>query len=130
MLRFSQLITCSLVAFLFWALAAWYVHAVPSSLTGLRGDIGFLTSIPVALCCVWLICRLARLQGNQILAGCVVVMADAMLYDAIALRWFPFIYASSDQACRLASAWLLWGYGISAWGALLFANRFGTISRA
>ncbi|MBB2167415.1 DUF5367 family protein [Gluconacetobacter aggeris] len=119
MLRLNQIIICSVVAFLFWALATLFVHTLPGSLYGMRGNIGFVTSIPVALLSVWLVCRLARLEGNQILSGCLFVMADAMLYDAIALRWFPTLYATDDQTCRLASAWLLWGYGISAWGALL-----------
>ena len=52
-----------------------------------------------------------------------VVLADAMLIDGIALRWFHTIYTTDERTSRLGAAWLLWGYGISGWIALLFASR-------
>ncbi len=46
-----------------------------------------------------------------------------MLLDGVALRWFPTIYTADDHVGRFGAAWLLWGYGISAWIALFIAER-------
>jgi len=112
------------MAAVFWGLAAVCIHFDPGSVTaGLRGDIGFVLSIPVCWLSIWLACRVARLAPHQIPIGCLVVLGDAMMIDGAALRWFHGVYAADDTVARFGAAWLLWGYGISAWIVLLMANR-------
>ncbi|NHO18430.1 hypothetical protein GOB90_05490 [Acetobacter oeni] len=102
------------------------MHYFPERLADTAGTIAFLTSIPPALLCLWLTRRLANLTSDQFLAGCLIVLAEAMTCDAIALRWFTPLYTPSDSSNRLAAAWLLWSYGISAWAAVL-ASRYMTL---
>ncbi|MBO1358757.1 DUF5367 family protein [Acetobacter sacchari] len=123
MLHRRQIIICIALALLFWGLATTYLHYLPGSLTGWRGDVGFLTSVPVALYCIWAVRRYAGLTREQLPSGALVVLGVAMLCDATALRWFSSLYSTDDRVCRVASAWLLWGYGVSALGALFFAWR-------
>lgn len=124
MLRPRQIVICTSLAVSFWLLATLYIRFMPVFVTDpLRGDIGFITSIPVCWLCIWLAIRLARLEPQQILAGCMLVLADAMLIDGIALRWFHAVYTTDERTARLGAAWLLWGYGVSAWIALFVANR-------
>ena len=124
MLRPRQIVVCGSLAVAFWMLATLCIRLNPGSVgDGLQGDVGFVTSIPVCWLCIWLTCRLAKLEPHQILAGCMVVLGDAMLIDGIALRWFHGVYSIDDQIGRLGAAWLLWGYGVSAWIALLIAGR-------
>ena len=124
MLRPRQIAICAMLAFAFWAVAALAIHFDPGSVgPGLRGDLGFAIGIPLCWLCIWLTCRLARLEPVQIPLGCLVVLSDAMLLDGVALRWFPTIYSADDHVGRLGAAWLLWGYGISAWIALFIAER-------
>ena len=124
MLRPRQVVVCAALAIAYWALAALSIRLDPAAVApGLRGDLTFVTSIAASWLCVWLVCRLAKLEPHQILAGTMVVLGDAMMIDAVALRWFPSVYGTDDQLIRTDSAWLLWGYGISAWIALVLARR-------
>lgn len=121
-LTFRQVCMCLFLATVFWSLATLFIRFVPASFTDpVWGTMGFITALPVGFLCVWLICRLACLTSDQILAGCFVVIADSMLMDGIALRWFPGLYAPDDHVARLGAAWLLWGYGASAWIGLMSA---------
>lgn len=121
-LTFRQVCICVLLATIFWGLATLFIRFVPDSFTDpVWGTMGFITALPVGFFCVWLICRLANLSPEQSLAGCFVVIADSMLMDGIALRWFPALYAADDHVARLGAAWLLWGYGASAWIGLMSA---------
>ena len=124
MLNPYQIVVCVALAVVYWALAVLGIRLDHAAIApGLRGDLTFITSIAASWLCVWLVCRLAKLKPHQILAGTLVVLGDAMMIDAVALRWFPFVYGVDDHLARTGSAWLLWGYGISAWIALLIAER-------
>ena len=123
MLSPRQIVICGSLAVAFWAVATLCIRLDPASVgNALRGDLGFVVSIPVCWLCVVLTCRLARLEPNQILAGCMIVLGDAMLLDGIALRWFHGVYALDDRIDRLGAAWLLWGYGLTAWITLFIAS--------
>ena len=124
MLRTSQFIVCTLLAGAFWVLATLVIRLDPGAVAdGLRGDLGFVSSLPASWLCVWLVCRLAKLEPQQVLAGCLVVLGDDMLIDGVALRWFHSVYGAGDPVARTGGAWLLWGYGLSAWIAFVVAAR-------
>ncbi len=124
MLRPSQMAICGSLAVAFWVVAALCIRLDPGFVgDGLQGDLGFVASIPVCWLCIRMICRAAKLEPHQVLAGCLVVLGDAMMIDGVALRWFPEVYSVSDQIARGGAAWLLWGYGLSAWIALIMADR-------
>ena len=124
MLRTGQLAVCAVLAGAFWGVATLIIRLDPGAVSdGLRGDLGFVTSVPASWFCVWLTCRLAKLEPPQVLAGCMVVLGDAMLIDGVALRWFHSVYGAGDHVARTGAAWLLWGYGLSAWVALAIAER-------
>jgi len=126
MLRWWQVGVCGLLAGLFWAAAMLWVRLVPAAVTGpVSGLGGFVAALPLGLGCVWLTCLLARLRAGQIGAACLIVIGDAMLIDGVALRWFHGLYSPDERTSRLAAAWLLWGYGASAYAALLLAQRRG-----
>ncbi len=124
MLRTRQFVVCAALAGAFWVLATLCIRLDPGAVAdGLRGDLGFVSSFPASWLCVWLVCRLAKLEPHQILAGCVVVLGDDMLIDGVALRWFHSVYGAGDPVARTGAAWLLWGYGLSAWIAFVVADR-------
>lgn len=123
-LTVRQISICALLATVFWSLATLSIRLIPSSLTHpVWGALGFVMAVPAGFLCVWLTCRLAHLTDAQILAGCFVVIADSMLMDGIALRWMPWLYTTNDHTARLGAAWLLWGYGASAWMSLIVVTR-------
>ncbi len=124
MLQSRQIAICGSLAVAFWGLATLCIRFDPAAVTtGLRGDLAFALSIPVCWLSIRLTCRMARLQPDQILAGCMLVLGEAMLIDGIALRWFAFVYGVNDEVARTGAAWLLWGYGLSAWIAFVLAQR-------
>lgn len=124
MLRPRQVVICAALAGVYWILATLCIRLDPGGVApGLRGDLSFATSVFASWFCVWLVCRLAKLEPHQILAGAMVVLGDAMLIDGAALRWFPTVYGVDDHLARTGAAWLLWGYGISAWIAFMIAER-------
>ncbi len=87
MLQRRQIAVCVTLAGVFWLLATLAIRWFPAAVApGLRGDLGFLASLPAGWLCVWLVCRLAKLANHQILAGAMVVLATAMLLDGVALR--------------------------------------------
>jgi hypothetical protein len=122
----KQLQLLSLIAVALWILATASIRYLPSTVTDpLLGDIGFLTSIPICWLCVAAIRRLAGLTREQLVGGTAFVVAFAMLIDAAALRWAHPVYGNDEGGSlfRLASAWLLWGYGISLAIAMLMSRR-------
>jgi len=122
----KQLQLLSLIAIALWILATASIRYFPSTVTDpLLGDIGFLTSIPICWLCVVAVRRLAGLTREQLVGGTAFVVAVAMLIDATALRWAHPVYGSDESGSlfRLASAWLLWGYGVSLAIAMLMSRR-------
>ena len=124
MLRLREIVVCSAIAVIFWVLATLVVHFCPGSITGpVGGTLAFATSIPVGWLCVRLIRRAAALQSCQIAAACLLVVAITTCIDGAALRFLPHVYAGDERTCRLAAAWLLWGYGVSGFAALVMGGR-------
>ena len=122
MLDRRQCIVLVVFAVLFWAGATAWIRLVPASLQdSLRGDLGFLTSIPVCWLCILLVRDRARLSAAQLIPGAALVVAVATLIDASALRWAPVLYGTDDHGLRLGAAWLLWGYGLTL--AIAFAMQ-------
>jgi len=126
MLNARQMMVCVSLAALFWVVATLVIHFLPGSITGpVSGTVGFITSIPVGWLCVRLTRRLAVLAASQIPAACLLIVAVATCLDGAALRFLPHVYAADEQTCRLAAAWLLWGYGVSGFAALATGARNG-----
>ncbi len=126
MLTVKQLKVLGLIAILLWVLATASIRYLPWSVTDpVAGSIGYVTSIPICWLCVVVTRRLARLAREQLVAGTAYVVGLAMLIDAIALRWMHMVYGNGGggDLFRLASAWLLWGYGVSLAIALLMASH-------
>jgi len=126
MLTRRQLAVLAPLALLFWLAAIASLRIDPGAVRpGLRGDLGFLFSLPMAWLCVLLARWLARLRPEQILVGTAFVVAVDTGLDACALRWVPAFPATGADFRVLAAAWLLWGYGASLAAALIMgrANR-------
>ena len=124
MLTIRQLIILCVMAVLFWVAALAWIRFFPDQIVDpLRGDLGFLASIPVCWLCILVARRGAALGPAQLVPGTAVVVAVATLIDAAALRWLPALYSGDEQVCRLGAAWLLWGYGLSLGIALLMQYR-------
>lgn len=114
MLDRRQCTVLVLFAVLFWGGATAWIRLVPASLQDTpRGDLGFLTSIPVCWLCVLLVRNRARLAASQLVPGAALVVAVATLIDASALRWAPSVYGTDDHLLRLGAAWLLWNHGLT-----------------
>ena len=123
-LHLGQIVVCGAIACGLWMVATLGIRLFPASLTDpLLGAVGFALSVPIGWLCVRLTVRVAQLAPDQILAGIMVVLGDAMLIDGVALRWFHGLYSADEQICRLGAAWLLWGYGASAIAGVVFARR-------
>ena len=124
MLSLRQAFVCVSIAVAFWLSATVYVNRVPLAFTDpAHGAISFVTALPLGWVCIWLTCRLARLAPHQVLSGVLLVLACSMLTDGIAVRWFHQLYSADERTCRLASAWLLWGYGASAAVTLMLVKH-------
>ena len=119
-----QTIRLVLLSLALWLAATLYIRFLPNALTDpLRGNLGFLTTLPMAWLSVWLVKICGRLTVDQLIPGVAVVGAVAMMIDGAALRWTHQIYGSNETAVRLGAAWLLWGYGVSLAVALGWAVK-------
>jgi hypothetical protein len=106
-----------------WGLATLYIHFVPAAFTSpLHSSLGFITALPIGWLSIRLVRRCARLDRSQLVAGTALVGAVAMMIDGLALRFFPWLYSGAPEIFRPASAWLLWGYGVSLAIALWLAR--------
>ncbi len=124
MLSARQVWLCTALAAAFWGVAAlairWTGHVFADAAAGV---ITFAASLPAGWFCIWLMRRVAQLSALQIAPACLVALGVAGSIDGLALRFAPRLYAADDLTCRLAAAWLLWGYGVAAITALLMARR-------
>ena len=97
-----------------WLLATLYIHIVPAAFTSpLHSALGFITALPIGWLSIRLVWRCARLARSQLVAATALVGAVGMMIDGLALRFFPWVYSGEPEVIRPASAWLLWGYGVS-----------------
>jgi len=97
-----------------WLLATLYIHFLPRAFSSpLHSALSFITAVPLGWLSIRLVRRLARLARSQLIAGAALVAAVAMMMDGLALRFFPWVYSNDPDVLRPASAWLLWGYGVS-----------------
>jgi hypothetical protein len=112
-----------LLGFVLWLLATLYIHFVPRAFTSpLHGAIGFIIALPIGWLSIRLVRRCACLDRSELVAGSALVAAVAMMIDGLALRFFPWVYSGEPEVLRPASAWLLWGYGVSLAIALWLAR--------
>jgi hypothetical protein len=126
MLARWQVVVLIVMGAVFWLVAAVWVRWFPLAFTDpIRGTIGFVTTIPIGWLSVLFTRRVAHLSREQLLTGVSVASVVAMLLDAVALRWSPSMYAPTDAIIRFASAWLLWGYGVSLGFAVMMGSRAG-----
>jgi hypothetical protein len=129
MLSVRQSGACSALAILFWLVATLALHFWPGLISGsVNGPLAFITSIPIGWACIRLTRRVARLQASHLAAGCLLVVAITTCIDGAALRFLPHLYAADERTCRLAAAWLLWGYGVSGFAALLMGWRAAPVT--
>jgi hypothetical protein len=127
MLKASQIAILAAVAAAFEIVTALYIRWFPDTFTDpVRGAIAFAAAIPVGWLSVRLLQRAARLLPEQLLAGVCLVGALAMIADGVVLHWVPGLYGHDDTVLRFASAWLLWGYGVSIAIALSLAPVVST----
>jgi hypothetical protein len=106
-----------------WMLATLYIRYVPGAFTSpVHSALSFLTALPLGWLSIRLVRRCARLARSQLVAGTALVGAVAMMVDGLALRFFPWVYSDDLYLFRPASAWLLWGYGVSLAIALWLAR--------
>jgi hypothetical protein len=111
------------LGFMLWMLATLYIHFAPRAFTSpLHGTLGFITALPIGWLSIRLVRHCARLERSQLVAGSALVGAIAMMIDGLALRFFPWVYSADSEVLRPASAWLLWGYGVSLAVALWLAR--------
>jgi len=123
MLKVSQIAILTALAASFEIVTVLYVRWFPHTFTDpLRGAVAFAAAIPVGWMSVRLLQRAARLLPEQLLAGVCLVGALAMIADGAILHWAPGLYGPDDTVLRFASAWLLWGYGVSIAIALSLAS--------
>jgi hypothetical protein len=127
MLKARQLTWLVVIALAMWGLATLYIYWLPSAfMSPIRSAIGFLTTLPIAWFSVLTIRYVAGLEPEQLLTGVGVVGAIAMMIDGVALCFLPQVYAQDPAVFRPASAWLLWGYGLSLAIALAMSMHQST----
>jgi len=111
-----------------WLLATLYIHFIPSAFTSpIRSALSFVTALPIGWLSILLVRRCARLARAQLVAGTALVGAVAMAIDGLALRFFPQVYSTDLDVFRPASAWLLWGYGVSLAIALWMGREIKSV---
>jgi hypothetical protein len=111
-----------------WLLATLYIHFVPSAFTSpLHSALSFVTALPIGWLSIQLVRRCGRLARAQLVAGTALVGAVAMAIDGLALRFFPQVYSTNLEVFRPASAWLLWGYGVSLAIALWLGREIKSV---
>jgi len=119
--QFARLVAAALAM---WLLATLYIHWLPNVFVSqTRSAIGFVTTLPIPWLSVVAIRYIARLTPQQLLTGVGVVGAIAMMVDGIVLRFLPEVYSQDPSVFRPASAWLLWGYGVSLATAVAMSLR-------
>jgi hypothetical protein len=118
-----------LVLLIGWGIMLWFVAAQICRLGGTLGwfegqarlllyaavVVGTLPIIPMTK-------RLAGLGDDQLALGLSIVTMAAMLFDGVALAWFPALYGGDDAQTAAAGAVILWGAGVGIALACLF-NR-------
>jgi hypothetical protein len=114
MLRKSQIVALVLLGIVLWALVTLNIRLRPEHVTDpVKGLIPFIAAPVGGWLSVWLCKFVGRLTQDQLLPGVSVVGAVAMMMDGAALKWFSSVYGFDEKTLRLASAGLLWGYGVA-----------------
>ena len=73
----------------------------------------FISSIPLAWVLVKAGAIIGKVEGESLLAATALMSLTALLLDGIGLTWFQNWYGLEQPRLLLASAWLLWGVGVS-----------------
>ena len=109
---------------LLWLLVALLIRAAPGQLfdRGLWTVALFATAWPNAWVTVWLTRRIARLSLDQLVPGCALACAAAMLCDGVALTWTS-LYGPGARDLVAVGATLLWGVAAIIVTAFAAAQR-------
>ncbi len=104
-----------------WLLAAVIVRTIGpmGALDGISGIIVYALVIPGTVPAILAARPLAKLRGDQIIAGIAVVTATALLLDGIAHIWFPAIYGTDAALIIKGAAAIFWGAGVGLVLALM-----------
>jgi len=73
----------------------------------------FMSSIPIAWVLVKASAIIGKVEGENVLKATALMSLTGLLLDGIALTWFQNWYGLEQTRLLLASAWLLWGVGVS-----------------
>lgn len=122
MLTRRQVAIATMNGAIYWALAILFirfagphvfVHGSPR-LAGL-----YVALIPVSWAFVELAPRVAGFSAATGASAVTVMCLTALMLDGLAIGWAPSLYGLTPSAIVLASAWLLWWFGV----LLAFAFR-------
>jgi len=123
MLKYWQIALLIVLAVALWGFVAFNIARHPQQPLDYSRAIWSHAAAPIGGAISILLCKfVGRLSASQILPGVVIVGAVAMMLDAVAIRWFPSLYGTTEPALMLVGADLMWGYGVAfvmavAWAA-------------
>lgn len=105
-----------LLGITFWFEALLFIRLAGESLF-VNGNpwlvLWFVASIPIAWVLVKIGAVVGKIDGEDLLSAVAIMALTALLLDGIALTWFQGWYGLGQAGLLLASAWLLWGVGVS-----------------
>lgn len=73
----------------------------------------FVAALPIAWVLVKVSAVVGKIDRQDLLSAVAIMALTAMLLDGVALTWFQGWYGLAPAGLLLASAWLLWGVGVS-----------------
>jgi len=85
----------------------------------------YLALIPGTAPFVWAVSRLPFVGRSRIALGYSWATAVAMLFDGVALAWFPGLYGTEVAHTAGAGAIILWGAGVGIVLAVLWNRNEG-----
>lgn len=131
MLRKTQIYSLVSLGIALWLLVTVNIRLRPDALVDpVQGLLPFVTAPLGGWLSVWLCKVVGRLSAEQLLPGVALVGAVAMMMDGAALKWFSGLYGFDERILRVASAGLLWGYGVAFAIAVIWAARLGPATKA
>ncbi len=102
-----------------WAGFALLIRLLPMVLdTGIWNAILFVLTIPVGWLLVSFTQRLGGLSPDQVVPGVMLFFAVALLFDGVALTWFPDLYGETAVQVRAGAGFIIWGAALTFIAAL------------
>jgi hypothetical protein len=111
----SQIIILAVYGAALWFAAAMLVRLI-GPMGGLEGGwriITYALIIPGTIPALLMMRPLAKLSGDQMAMGSLIVTAAALLLDGIAHAWFPSLYGSEPALIVAGAASIFWGAGVA-----------------